>query len=118
MGKVHASSATQEVQLARWYEFFLDVVKRAKWMKYGVATNPAHKSEIMDMMERVLEDELYPWDELPELLVDSRVPVGEYKLVDPKTLKLLAMSDVYKSNIGLGRFKKLWTPYGALDRME
>ena len=118
MGNVHATSATQEVQLARWYEFFIDVVKRAKWMNHGIATHPAHRSELMDMMERVLEDELYPWDELPPLLIDSRVDPGEYKMIDHKTLELLSMAQVYKAKTGLGRFDRLWTPYTSLNRME
>ncbi len=119
MGKVHASSATQEVQLARWYEFFLDVVKRAKWMNYGIATHPAHKSPIMDMMERVFEDELYPWNDLPPLLIDSRVAEGEYMLISPTTLELVSMQQIYKTDKrGLGRFKKLYTPDHSLDKMD
>lgn len=101
---------SEERFFARWYETFLDIVKAAKRRGYGIAINQAHKSPIQDMMERVLEDELYPYDELPPLVVHRDVPPGEYRMVDTDTMKVLEMQAAVNSKKGLGRFTKLWTP--------
>ena len=107
---------TEEIRLARWYEIFLDQVKAAHRRGYGIATNKAHESAMKDMMERVFEDELYPFDDLPPLVVHRDVPPGEYRMVDKATMQVLSMQAAMNSNTGLGRFQKVWTPDESIRR--
>ena len=104
------TSLSEERFSARWYETFLDMVKAAHKRGYGIAINHAHKSPIQDMMERVFEDELYPYPDLPPLVVHRDVPPGEYRMVDTNTMKVLEMQAAMNSDSGLGRFSRLWTP--------
>lgn len=100
--------------MARWYETFLDTCKVAKRRNYGIVTNPKNKAAIMDMMERVYEDELWQMGDLPPLMSHPSCPEGEYRLVDTVTLEQVKMQAAVNSNTGLGRFSKLWTPDRSL----
>lgn len=104
------TSRSEERAYARWYETFLDVVKAAHRRDYGIAVHPDHKSPIQDMMERVLEDELYPYQDLPPLVVHMNVPRGEYRMVDKESMRVLSFQAAMQSKKGLGRFSHLWTP--------
>ena len=107
-------SSGQEKFLARWYETFLDACKMAKRRKLGIVIHPAHKSPIMDMMERVAEDPLWNMGDLPPLVVHPDCPRGEYRFVDPETLQMLSAAAANHSRKGVGRFDRLWTPDKAL----
>ena len=104
--------------LARWYETFLTVCQTAQRRGYGIACHPSQKSEIQDMMERVYEDELWNRGDPPPLLVHSSVPRGTYQMVDEKTLKLISLAAGVKSNTGMGRLTRLWTPRAGLRKAD
>ena len=102
--------------MARWYETFLDACKTAKRRGLGLVTHPDNKAPIMDMMERVGEDDLWGMGDLPPLLVHHSCPPGEYRFVEPETLEVLTAAAATQSSKGIGRFDRLWTPDESLRR--
>ena len=105
--------------LERWLLFFIDVLKTAKKLGHGIAVNHEHKAEMMDMMERVAEDEAWPYgkDELPPLVVHRDVPPGQYMYVNKNTMEVLSTrAAMHGSGTGMGRFSKLWTPSQGIKR--
>ena len=110
----------RELMLQRWYHFFLDACKTAKRLGYGIACNPNQKSELMDMMEQVAEDEMWAsvGGDLPPLVVHRDVPDGQYMFVDSNTMKVLTAQAAVKSSRGLGRFSELWTPGEGMRRLN
>lgn len=109
----------KDLALERWYHFFLDACKTAHKLDYGIAVNHEHKQAMMDMMERVAEDELWPHakSDLPPLVVHRDVPPGQYMFVNKQTMDVLSTRAALNgSRTGLGRFDKLWTPDQGLKR--
>lgn len=103
--------------MARWYENFLDVCRIAKKRGLGIACHPDNKAALQDMMERVFEDDQWRMGDLPPLLSHPRMPVGEYRFVEPETLKVISMAAANNgARTGMGRYDKLWTPDNALKR--
>lgn len=102
--------------MARWYETFLDACKVAKRRHLGIVTHPENKQAIMDMMERVYEDDLWSMGDLPPLLVHHSCPKGEYRFVEPETLAILTAQAATQSAKGIGRYGQLWTPDESLKR--
>lgn len=111
-------SKTQDLMLERWYHFFLDVCKTARRLNYGIAVHPSHTQEFMDMMERVAEDDMWPYakSELPPLVAHIDVPDTQYMLIDTKTMKVLSTQAALQSRKGLGRFNTLYTPTEGIKR--
>ncbi len=109
----------KDLLLERWYHFFLDANKTAARLGHGIACNPKQKSELMDMQERVAEDDMWPKGvPLPPLVVHVKVPAGQYMFIDTNTMKVLTAQAAVKSNKGLGRFKELYTPSRGLKSIN
>jgi hypothetical protein len=111
-------TSQENVKLAAWYENLIMVCNVAKRDGYGIACHPSGKAPIMDFMERVLEDELYKYDELPPLVVHSQVMPGEFQFIDETHMKVISFQAAMKSNTGIGRFQKMYTPDESLRRLN
>lgn len=112
------STSQENPQLAAWYENLIMVCNVAKRDGYGIACHPTGKAPIMDFMERVLEDDLYKYDELPPLLVHSQVRPGEFQFVDQLTMRVISFEAAMQSRTGLGRFQKMYDPSHAIKKAD
>ncbi len=107
-------TSQENPHLAAWYDNLVIVCNTAKRDGYGIACHPSGKAPIMDYMERVLEDEMFKYDELPPLLVHSDVKPGEFQFVDEVTMKVISFQAAMQSKTGIGRFGKMYSPDESL----
>lgn len=104
--------------MARWYETFLTTCVAAKQRGLSLICHPDHKQAMMDMLERVAEDQLYKYPEPPAIVFYTGMPRGEVKLIDEQTKKTLTFQEAMKSGRGVGRIKQLLTPDESIRRQN
>jgi hypothetical protein len=111
-------TSQENPKLAAWFENLIMVCNVAMRRGFGIACHPSAKAPMMDFMERVLEDDLYNFDELPPLVVHSQVQPGEFQFIDDTTMKVISFQAAMKSGTGIGRFDKMYAPHESLKRMD
>jgi len=111
-------TSQENPQLAAWYENLIMVCNVAKRDGYGIACHPTGRAPMMDFLERVLEDELYKYDDLPPLVVHRDVTPGEFQFIDETTMKVLSFQAALQSHTGIGRWEKMYAPDESIRKMN
>ena len=113
----------REIQLARWYESFLDVCKllKSRGSYFHIAVHPSNEKEFDDYRARVIEDEI--WNKVlrgepPRIIPIASMTKDEYRPVDIRQLMPQALNEIVHSDKGYGRFKKLYTPRMGESKLD
>lgn len=94
-----------------WYHRMKDMLNPIQQRGYAIACNPADKAMMVDMLERLQEDDTWQHGEdVPALLVTDQIKRGEIRPADGETLKIITMAQVNNSRKGFGKFNGLLLP--------
>ncbi len=107
--------ANEEVITARSYEFFRDLCQAMKRRNQHFAVHPTDEKEMDEMRDRVHEDPLWTLGQPPRILPISGVERGTVRIVEAD--QIMTMAQAFRSNTGLGRFKKIYMPSYARKRL-
>lgn len=99
-------------QLETWYHRMKDFMNVLQSRQMGVACHPSREPVIRDMLERLIEDDTWPHDEVPPLVTSITVKPEEIRPVDLETMKTIHLQQVTNSRRGFGRFGGLLVPKG------
>lgn len=99
-------------QWEKWYHRMKDVMNVIHQRNQGVACNPREEAMMIDMLERLDEDDTWPHDEVPRLVTSIQCKPGEIMAVRLEDMKVITMRQLLQTNAGFGRFRGLSTPSG------
>jgi hypothetical protein len=101
-----------EREMEQWYHRMKDALNPIQLNQFGVACHPDDEPMIRDMLERLIEDDTWPHDEVPPLVTSTLMKRNELRPVALETLKQVHMRNVVNARTGFGRFGGLLLPRG------
>lgn len=99
-------------QWEKWYHRMKDFINPIHQRGYGIVCNPKDEAMMKDMLERLVDDETWPHDGVPDLVTTKLIPEGQVQPISVEDLKVVRMREVVGSNRGFGRFNGLALPSG------
>lgn len=101
-----------EEMMEDWYQRLVNVAIPLKRRGLGLACHPKDHAFMRDMLERLMEDERWKFDEPMVLVVHSAIQQGTFQPVKDAdtTAKILTMTQAMKARRGLGRFTGISLP--------
>lgn len=106
------SEKTPDELMEDWYQRLVNVAIPLKKRGLGLACHPNDYSFMHDMIERLVEDDRWGWEEPMVLVVHKDVTPGTFQPVADadKTARILTLQQAMKSNTGLGRWRGVTLP--------